>query len=406
MPVDLGTNLSSLGGYLAGKPGEAMTTAAQKLGQRNRGQGKRVIDVMRQAAGIADESAVEAGQAARKSMDDILAQPISVSAEDTKLLDLLKRPSLKSAWDRARLLAAEEGRSLDPLEGVIAGVKSGKIAELSTQTMHDLKKGLDDVLEPKRDPVTGIVSSDTGKNMLAAQKKNRAAFRSIIKEKNPEYGEALDAMSGEYRFTGAYEEGRKALGIEARDIVKQIKGKSSDELANYRKGYVEALADRTSKKSAKGHDITGVALDPDRLNAVFGAEQGGRLIKALEAEERMRATSNKILGGSPTTPKLQVKEDMEQGVGDIVANPPRSLSDAVWKMVQMATGATRRPPAAALDATARLLFESDPQKISQMLADMSKKSPLSMGLPRGPGMVPGTLSAEAGRQSGETRKRR
>lgn len=374
MPVDVGTNLKSLGEYIAQRTGVGKDIAEKALHARNKGQQSRIISAFKKAADAGDEAVVDAPKSAAisqqfsESLDDL----VEISPEDGSMLRLLERPSMRQAWEKARALAKEEGAKLPKLDKLLASVRSGETHRIDTRMLHYVKKGLDDILEPKRDPVTGKLVSDVGKNELKAREQTRSAFRNVIRDKSPRYADALDSSADELRQRSSFFAGRDALGADLRDLKQQVGRLGGKDLEAFRQGYVEAVSEATRKAGGKGFDVSLRAMDEDALRTVFGAK-ADPLIKELWRERGMRTTSNKITGGSQTFSRMETARDLEGGnagiLGEIAGNPSPAgmLSAVVRRMAQALTG-ERRPPEKALEAASRLLFSSDPAEIQRMIS--------------------------------------
>ena len=133
-----------------------------------------------------DEAAMASAEATRESVTAPLyeiAMNRSVPVDDA-LRDLLKRPSMRGAFEQAKRIAAEEGNAL-PAE-IEKAILSGEMpAEISGQGLHYIKLGMDELMDP--------ATSGLGKTQQRAIKKTVNAFESWREANIPEYGEAQRA---------------------------------------------------------------------------------------------------------------------------------------------------------------------------------------------------------------------
>jgi len=163
-------------------------TALTERSQANRGV---IMDTLEDIAG--DSSRMEAAKAARKAA----SSPLYEAAKEVKvkvskdLSDLLRRPSMKGAWDRARKLAAEAG---DSLETEVTVSNPGRIVPLASEpaysgkALHYLKMSMDDIADNPE--AAGI-----GAHEARSINDTRAALLNQIEEQIPQYRQARETYA-------------------------------------------------------------------------------------------------------------------------------------------------------------------------------------------------------------------
>ena len=278
--VDASPNMVGLGGYTQGRPSPAMEIADDFLIDRRSGQVSRILDIFDAAVAPVGKDVAEkvAGSPAWKAaLDD----RIPITAD---LVRKMSRPSMRDAWKKAQRLASEADESkpiptFDEFVESLRGIE-GRPVEVETGLMHWLKKGMDEVLETKRDPITGKLPSNVPS--IRAAQNTRAEFRSIVKKLNPEYGRLLDKASAEFKVDEAYKQGLKALGIQRPSLIaKQMKGMGPRDRRAYQKGVVEDISDRLGKKEEVGFDASGTALGfSKKAKVIFGEKRARSLLSA------------------------------------------------------------------------------------------------------------------------------
>ncbi len=413
MPTDLGRNLEALGEYVSQRPGAGMRLALERIGARNEGQAPRIVSTLRQAAGIADDAAdIAVDPAAGKALRDTFGQRVQITPDETAFVELINRPSIQQAWSRATVLAREAGQEMPALKVARKALRDGDPVELSTEQLHWLKKGLDDILEPKRDPITGIVVSNTGRNMLEAQKSTRADFRNFIKAKNPAYAEALEGSASELRHRSAYDMGKEAVRRQSGDVEQQIRNLQGRDLDAFRRGYVEAVEAAISKTADLGQDVTRKITDTRKLSAIFGPEKGKAISDVIARERDMWQSGGRMLGNSRTAFRQGLTQDMEGGsaVSDIVSSGASGgitgMASVLIKRAIQATIGERRVPDRAVEQVAKVLFESDPRVLEDLLRQTAAFRRTG-ALPGGVGGTPyvtGTMATQG--NPGVSRNRR
>lgn len=191
---------------------------------------------------------------------------------------------------------------------------------MTPKSWHYVKRGLDDLIESKRDPVTGKLPR-TDEMRLYDQ--TRRALRSELTKQNPEYGVALKAYAGPSRQIDAMHLGRRlATGkIDPEDIQARGERMSTDELDALRLGVSRGLSDlfRSGNPQAAFRRFATDGVAQGRLRAAFRDDEAyGRFIGDIEHEVRAQKSHNDILAGSRTTP---LREDIDAANAAAAGNP-------------------------------------------------------------------------------------
>ena len=150
--ADLGPNSQALLDVVNLLPGQSKQVASNFLKQRDKGILTRLSGDLQDAFGSKanyfEES--KALEIARKELGDKLynrayRKNVKVNSD---LLGLLKRPSMKLAFDNAFKIANEEGQNIGKYKLTQNGLtlNGRKATNISTKFMHYMKRGLDDVV--------------------------------------------------------------------------------------------------------------------------------------------------------------------------------------------------------------------------------------------------------------------
>lgn len=265
-----------------------------------------------------------------------------------QMADLMKRPSIKTAIQQARNLAAEKGIDITGQEG-------------SVQGLHFVKKALDGMIgEAKRsgnDTMTGALR-DTQQNLL-----------DFLRQASPGYSEALDTYKAMSR------------PINQMDIGQTLRDKAIPALADLSDGslarvnansYANALrnADATAASATgmRGAKMANV-LDPDQLRAVEGI-----------GEDMARYAASQELGrvpGSPTAQYLGAQNVIRQFLGPL--GIPQSAADSMigrvttgllgfpFKLTQSQTEQLLARALTEPGVAAKIMSTTDPKTIAEIL---------------------------------------
>lgn len=293
-----------------------------------------------------------------------------------RIKELIQRPSMREALKRAKRIAAEEGR--DPMQLGLIDDDAGNIVNIkspSVQTMDYVKRGLDDVLNQFRNPITGkLVLDESGR----AINNTLAEFRSIMREQVPEYGAALDAYADPARLLEAKTLGLKFLNLRPNDLRRMwARFKTPEEHVAFRVGAVQAIEDQTARVPT-GNLVTRGKLSNTRaleqkLNIIAGeGDDPAALMNRLVAERRMQQNQNAILSGSQTAERMASLGDDETAKGAALAGQLASAAAGnPWASMSLAAKAwelLRRPGREAeRNMAARVLFSTNPVEKTRAL---------------------------------------
>lgn len=396
MLADLGSNIRGLAGSLSRRPGQSRTIARNAVLGRQEGQGERIRGAITRDLGpivnpheVSDQLVARARAAAAPLYDEAYKAAVVGTPE---LDAILSTPAGQQALGRARTIAANERRDpaalgfrlgedggvmlepTVPMTLTSAGKEGGAPVQqrgFTTQTLDYVKRGLDDIIEANRDPVTRRLHLDEAGRAINDV---RASLVNEMDRLNPAYKQARAAYQGPAREKQAMELGRKALNASDQEIVRMTDGLSDSELDQFLLGYRSAMGDVVDRR-VDGGDKTAALLGSPRkrqaLERAFGdranLDQFGR---TLQDERQAYETYRAIATGSPTAERLAddamtddlsllqdatgkaIKGAATGGLAGLIANGWDAAGD-VWKFGAGKAGERAREDAAAL------LFNTD-----------------------------------------------
>ena len=146
---------------------------------------------------------------------------------------------MQQAATRALSIAKEEGR--DPASlGITFNVAGDPVFQRvpSWQTLDYVKRGLDDVLNQYREPLTGKLVLDEGGNAVNSTRK---AFLNFIDNNNPDYAAARQAWAGPTEALAAMKQGQNFRQMRPELIQQTLDGMSPSEQEFFRLGSADSL---------------------------------------------------------------------------------------------------------------------------------------------------------------------
>lgn len=309
--------------------------------------------------GILDELAGNDGKreffdAAREGMTGPLyrkaeAEGLAMNPQlEGQMAELMKRPSIQSAVQQARKLAAEKGIDITGQEGSVAG-------------LHYTKKALDGMIgEAKR------AGNDTMAGALMDTQRDLLGF---MRNASPGYGEALDTYRAMSRPINQMD-----VGQTLRDrAIPALAEMSDGSLARVNaSSYANALrnADATAAKATglRGAKMENV-LDPDQLRAVNAV--GEDMARYATAQELARVP------GSPTAQYLGAQNVIRQFLGPLgipqsaadsmIGRVSAGLLDLPFRLTQSQTEQLLARALTEPGVAAKIMSTTDPKTIAEML---------------------------------------
>lgn len=180
----------------------------------------------------------------------------------------------------------------------------------TAKTWDYVKRGLDELIEEKRDPVTKrLPRTDT----MRLMDQTRRELRGELVDLNPPYAKALHAYTGPSRQIDAAHLGRRLVSgrMDPEDVATGVGMMSKNELDGLKLGMARGLADlfRGENPQRVIKRFANDAVVQDRLRAGFNDDVAyGRFMDDVIAEAEAQQSYNRVLSGSRTTP---LREDID-----------------------------------------------------------------------------------------------
>lgn len=380
-----GENLIALGRQATVAPGQGRTIAREFFDEQAGGQADRAADALRGLSERGYYGTLETLDAGRRTAAAPLynaayARP-AVDAWTPRLAELLQRPSMRAAYERAARIAAEEGRSPTELGLVfneagdpvfLAGARNGQIP--STQTLDYVKRGLDDVMQAQpRDPATGRIVMDEGTRAID---NTRREFVGILRQGNPEYAAALDAWGGPSHSIEVMDLGRQLFRQSGNpaDAIRRFQALPPADQEYARIGFMRDALAKVGNVSDGGSVYQALFNTPNKraLAETMFPDRASfeRFAAQMNAERQMVNANRTIMGGSPTSridADKAAMSDAENTLGIVDAirsgSVMRLLAESMQRGKNMQQGVT--PEVAA--ELARRLFTANPGEIGTAL---------------------------------------
>ena len=350
----------------------------QKLGARERTY-QQTVKGLNPGQYYADEAKlVENLRKNAKGMYDEAYAHGEVS--DPRILEVLNNSEFKGFYDKARSIADKEAlaaklRGEDPSKYMLnplyiaddaGNVTVGRLPDV--RTLDYIKRGLDATID------SGFKGQGMSTAEASALRDLRKVFVNAIDENVPAYKAARGQFAGEMEVIDAMRAGMNDFGkLDSEQVIKMVAGMGRSEKEAFRTGVARDLYGKIMNPSGNFNAAQKVIGSPEmqaKLQPLFDSPSHFNLFKnALERESQLFHQSNKILGGSPTGKRTQMREMLEEGpgVGEAVAS---AVTGGFWpSLTSMAARAIRSSSMTepVAEKLSKMLMSKDPRDVATVV---------------------------------------
>lgn len=409
--ADTGENVRSLAASVSRRPGPARTAVREFADIRQVEQPDRVLGAIENNLGpIANmrsqsDSLIQEGRAAAAPLyDEAYSLPARTSEN---LQEILQTPAGRQALARARTIAANERRDPTALGFGVDDQGEVVLSRVPTaQTLDYVKRGLDDIIEQGRDPVTRrLVLDEAGRAINDVR-------ASLIREADalyPPYAAARQAYAGPAAAEDALQMGRSMLNSSADEIEAAVTRMEPRELEQFALGFRTAMADnvgRAGDGADQARRLLGTPRKRAAISQVFGGDENlSRFIATLRDEQATNATYRSVMGGSQTAERMAADaQTSDMGILEAASGaairgattPVTLLGDALKSLGEVGRFGVGEAGDQTRQGVAALLTETDPavlQVLAKAVKDATTRQRLTM---RNRNMVSGNVGTNLG----------
>lgn len=396
-------------------PGPAKADIAETLTARSEGEMGRVMGDIERRSGLtqryvgdASEEIIERRRALAAPLYE-KAHQILIRDRSGTITKTLEDPVFRSAFERARRIAAREGVEIPELYNE-AGELTG--ANIPVVAFDYVKQGLDDVL-------SGMYhGGKLDRHEARGVRKMMKAMLSQVDDLVPEYKQARAVYAGESDLLDALNEGAEEFAkpnVRPEAIRARLAELTDGEREMYRRGAIDAIKGQLGSVTDDASQSNRLIRTPNLREKIQllakDDKEAAALMDDLGLERRMGQTKNKALAGSRTAEMLAEQADLLRapeleiptsaaGVGKLLAQPfmeqlnerARGFSEKVsaplgQKLLAGAKGGDQG--AADFQETLSLLRRYANQQAQAAARKRAAGSPVIQGAARSAGMSAG-----------------
>jgi hypothetical protein len=301
----------------------------------------------------------------------------NVYAKDFR--QFMDRPVFVEAYREAQKRAAVYGDDLPSLDIFLSDRK------VPTDVMHQIKIGLDRIVERETDSITNKVTG-FGRDVIIVRKQ----FNDLLENKNPIYAKANKEFADNERIRSSFEAGQDYQKLEFKEAYDKLKKMNDSEKEAFRLGMMADVNKRL--ENFKGGDFTRQIFKSDKQKSLMryaftDENQYKDFVQYVDAIERQTKTTKGIIGGSQTGERLATSEGTGKAAGLAQSYASGGVGGVAMELLRQGAARTKGISGETSAELQKRLFASDPIEQRAILQELRKRTQQ-----RPTGVVPGAAA--------------
>jgi len=301
----------------------------------------------------------------------------NVYAKDFR--QFMDRPVFVEAYREAQKRAAVYGDELPSLDIFLSDRK------VPTDVMHQIKIGLDRIVERETDSITNKVTG-FGRDVIIVRKQ----FNDLLENKNPIYAKANKEFADNERIRSSFEAGQDYQKLEFKEAYDKLKKMNDSEKEAFRLGMMADVNKRLD--NFKGGDFSRQIFKSDKQKSLMryaftDENQYKDFVQYVDAIERQTKTTKGIIGGSQTGERLATSEGTGKAAGLAQSYATGGVGGVAMELLRQGAARTKGISGETSAELQKRLFASDPIEQRAILQELRKRTQQ-----RPTGVVPGAAA--------------
>jgi len=369
--ADLGKSLQDLAYSAYVVPSGQKASTARFLESRMIDQPSDIVKGLVEKAGLGKNvngyeylQFLAENQKAAASAKYPLAYSKNIYAKDFR--QFMDRPVFQDAYKEAQKRAAVYGDTLPDLDIFLSDRK------VPTDVMHQVKIGLDRIVEKETDAITGKVTG-YGRDVATVRKE----FNDLIKVKNPIYAKANAEFADNERIKSAFEVGQKYQKLDYKEALDNLKKMNDSEKEAFRLGMMSDVNSRL--ENFKGGDFARQVFKSDKQKSLMryaftDKNQYNDFVKYIDALEGQTKTAKSLMGGSQTGERLATSQGTAE-LGSLAQNYARGgLTGVAMDIARQGLARTKGISGETSSELQKRLFATDPIEQRAILDELRRRT--------------------------------
>ena len=291
--------------------------------------------------------------------------------------DYVDRDLFKNAYAYAVKNADAEGKKLPPLESI------RNAQSVPTQILHEIKIGLDQVVDANTDAITGKMTQYGGKVV-----KVKEEFNNLIKSLNDDYRKANEEFADASGIKKAFQMGEDYQKLDTVEALSKIKKLNSDEKEAFRLGVMADVNRRLLEY--KSGDFTNQIFKSEKQKLLLrnafvdSVDANGTVIKSaqdsytefsqyVKSLNKQAETKQRVLGGSRTDENKAVREESNLLGSLAQAVATSDLAGLLRAGANTVLSRAKGISSESSEALQKRLFSVDPVEQTAILQELNRR---------------------------------
>jgi len=293
-----------------------------------------------------------------------LAYSKNLYAKDFR--QFMDRPVFQEAYKEAQKRAAVYGDTLPDLEIFLSDRK------VPTDVMHQIKIGLDRIVEKETDAVTGKVTG-YGNDVSKVRKE----FNDLIKTKNEAYKKANAEFADNEKLKNSFDLGQGYQKLDYKEALDNLKKMNDSEKEAFRLGM---MADVNSRlENFKGGDFTRQIFKSDKQKSLMryafsDNNQYNDFVKYVDSLGEQTKTAKALMGGSQTGERLATSQGTNEFGSLAQSYASGGTTGAAMNLLRQAASKTKGISGETSAELQKRLFATDPIEQRAILAELQRRT--------------------------------
>jgi hypothetical protein len=293
-----------------------------------------------------------------------LAYSKAIDARDFR--KYVDRPVFEEAYKQAQKRAGVYGDSLPDLEQI----RNAQF--VPTEILHQIKIGLDRIVEGETDTITKKMSS-YGRDVSNVKRE----FNDLIKEKNPAYAKANAEFADNEKLRSSFDMGQGYQKLDYKQALDNLKKMNDSEKEAFRLGM---MADVNSRlENFKGGDFARQIFKSDKQKSLMryaftDNNQYNDFVKYVDSLGEQTKTAKSLMGGSQTGERLATSQGTNEFGSLAQSYASGGASGAAMNLLRQAASKTKGISGETSAELQKRLFATDPIEQRAILAELQRRS--------------------------------
>jgi len=292
--------------------------------------------------------------------------------------DYVDRDLFKNAYAYAVKNADAEGKKLPPLESI------RNAQSVPTQILHEIKIGLDQVVDANTDAITGKMTQYGGKVV-----KVKEEFNNLIKSLNDDYRKANEEFADASGIKKAFQMGEDYQKLDTVEALSKIKKLNSDEKEAFRLGVMADVNRRLLEY--KSGDFTNQIFKSEKQKLLLrnafvdSVDANGKVIKSaqdsytefsqyVKSLNKQAETKQRVLAGSRTDENQAVREQANLLGSLAQASATGDLASLLKTGANVVLSRAKGISSESSEALQKRLFSVDPVEQTAILQELNRRA--------------------------------